>query len=182
MRVRRPPRRRDPGECVRPRKDTDRAKPAAASITQHGPIGLAGAALDASPAHDAGSQRAKPPCRREPELPDGTGHCPRRAILCKLLRHPDPVGRTGNEILLARLRGRHRPGSGRGRGSKPRAGAGPRGVCDDGRAALARRVERFGSCVPPIPPQWRRAGVAWGLRWHAHSPLRARGCGAPWPS
>jgi hypothetical protein len=48
-----------------------------------------------------------------------------------------PFWENCNEVLLARLRGGHRPCCGRGRGSKPHAGAGPTGLCNDGRAALA---------------------------------------------
>jgi hypothetical protein len=59
-----------------------------------------------------------------------------------------------DEVLLARLPGRHRPGGSRGRGSKRGAGACPTGLCNDGRAALTLAHDRFGTLFPDQALAW----------------------------
>ncbi|TWB87136.1 hypothetical protein FBZ93_12367 [Bradyrhizobium macuxiense] len=86
----------------------------------------------------------------------------------------------GDEVLFARLCGRHCSGSNWGRGFKPRAGAGATGLCNDGRAPLVGRAKRLGLRAPPTPRQW--AVFARRLHRSARSPVRARDYGAPSPS
>jgi len=117
---------------------------------------------------DIGMATPRPLCQQrcKPKRANETTRCPRRGILCKLPRRPGSFWENCDEIFLARLRGRHRPGGSRGCGSRPRAGTGSTGLCNDGRAALANALSTaWAECTT------YSAAVGWGRT--SFAPMRA---------
>jgi hypothetical protein len=95
---------------------------------------------------------------------------PRRAVCIIPRRKADLLGAC-HEIVLARLRRCNRHCRGRDPGSQSGSGNRAADLCDDRGPSLTRRYQG------PTPPP-----AAVHRRPRARSPLRARGCGALWPS